>query len=422
MTTKGSPGAWSLTDDDRTVPAANRPQGASTGKPPLIVHIIYALGTGGLENGLVNILNRCPPERYRHAIICLTSAAHFANRLTALNVEVIELHKRPGHDLAMYWRLWRQLRRLRPAIVHTRNLAALETQWLGLLLPGCKRVHGEHGRDMHDLDGSNRKYQWLRRALSPLIHRFIAVSQDLSQWLIDIVHIPKAKVSRIYNGVDKQLFRQGPNESCPTPARMPEGFRACDNTVVLGTVGRLVAVKDQQLLLVTLHRLIRERPELSTKLRLVIVGAGPEYAALCALRDKLALTDRVWLAGEREDIPELLRTLDIFVLPSLGEGISNTLLEAMATGLPVIATAVGGNPELVTDGKTGLLFPVGDVNALVVAIATLVENPALRRDMGRAALAQTKQFFDWERTVASYLAVYDELLRTTGHLTQLAGR
>ncbi len=174
--------------------------------PPLVAHIIYALGTGGLENGLVNIINRSPPGRYRHAIICLTTAEAFAGRLTVPDVEVIELHKRPGHDPAIYLRLWRTLRRLRPAIVHTRNLAALETQVLGLLFPGCKRVHGEHGRDVSDLDGSNRKYQWLRRLLSPLIHRYIAVSQDLAQWLVSTVRIAPGKVAQIYNGVDHSRF------------------------------------------------------------------------------------------------------------------------------------------------------------------------------------------------------------------------
>lgn len=380
-----------------------------TPQPPMIVHIIYALSTGGLENGLVNIINRCPPSRYRHVIICLTGAEHFASRLTAPNVDVIELHKKPGHDLRMYWRLWRHLRRLRPAVVHTRNLAALETHALGLLMPGCKRVHGEHGRDMHDLDGSNRKYQWLRRALSPLIHQFIAVSRDLSRWLVDTVHIPERKVTQIYNGVDTQRFARA-EEPGNLPTGMPESFQPGSDSVVIGTVGRLAAVKDQQLLLVALHRLVSERPELRSSLRLLIVGDGPEYEALNALTERLELGGMVWLAGDREDIPELLRTMDIFVLPSLGEGISNTVLEAMASGLPVIATSVGGNPELVQDGATGLLFPAGDVSALARALATLIDNPSRRHAMGEAAEAHIRQNFDWQRTVDSYLSLYDALL------------
>ena len=379
-------------------------------QPPLVVHIIYALGTGGLENGLVTIINRCPPSRYRHAIICLTGAERFASRLTAPDVEVIELHKKPGHDLGIYWRLWQHLRRLRPAIVHTRNLAALETQVLGLLMPGTRRVHGEHGRDMSDLDGSNRKYQWLRRMLSPLIHRFVAVSQDLSRWLIQTVHIPPFKVTQIYDGVDAERFVRDPEQSYAAPAGLPEGFQSGADVVVLGTVGRLAAVKDQKLLLVAVHRLLSARPEYRARLRLVIVGDGPEREALTAQADQLSLNEVVWLTGDRDDIPELLRAMDVFVLPSLGEGLPLTILEAMATGLPVIATTVGGVPELVREGTTGLLFPPRNAEALAQAIITLIEDPSLRHSMGRTAETHIRQNFSWQGTIDSYLALYDSLL------------
>lgn len=379
--------------------------------PPLVVHIIYALGTGGLENGLVNIINRSPPGRYRHAIICLTGAERFAARLTAPGVEVVELHKQPGHDPAVYWRLWRELRRLRPAIVHTRNLAALETQILGLLMPGCKRVHGEHGRDVSDLDGSNRKYQLLRRGLAPLIHRFIAVSRDLADWLRHSVAIPASKVTQIYNGVDYARFSARNGGAAPLPAGVPTAFLPATGRVVIGTVGRLAAVKDQQLILTAVADLLTHRPALRAQLRCLLIGDGPERAALEQRIRTLALQDCVWLAGDRDDIPGLLRCMDIFVLPSLGEGISNTVLEAMATGLPVIATRVGGNPELVDDGVTGTLIPVGDGASLARAIARLVDDPDARAAMGQAARQRIARDFDWERTVANYLQVYDDLLQ-----------
>lgn len=159
-------------------------------KPPLVAHIIYALGTGGLENGLINIINRTPPDRYRHAIICLTEAGEFANRITAKDVSIISLQKHPGNSLGIYFRLWKTVRNLRPSIVHSRNLAALEMQLACAFIPSVKRVHGEHGRDVYDLYGESRKYNLLRKFIQPLVHRYIAVSRDLEQWLKNKVGVP----------------------------------------------------------------------------------------------------------------------------------------------------------------------------------------------------------------------------------------
>ncbi len=377
---------------------------------PLVVHVIYALGTGGLENGLVNIINRAAPGRYRHAIICLTRAEGFESRITAPNVELISLHKRPGHDLRVYWRLWRSLLRLRPAIVHTRNLAALEMQVIAALIPGIKRVHGEHGRDIHDIDGSNKKYNFLRKSLRPLVQRYIAVSQDLAQWLAEVVEVPTVKIQQIYNGVDQQVFTPG-----PMTVSAPAGFMTAE-VQVIGTVGRLAEVKDQ-LTLIEAFGLLIQGDAGQKQLRLIIVGDGPMNQALCDKITELGLDKYVWMPGDREDIPGLLRMLDVFVLPSLGEGISNTLLEAMATGLPLVATRVGGNPELIDEGLNGYLVPVGDAVALANRLQGILADPQTLALYGEKSLNKVRQNFDWNRTVDEYLGVYDQLLGRAQHLT-----
>lgn len=377
------------------------------GSPPLIVHIIYALGTGGLENGLVNIINRAPPGRYRHAIVCLTTSGEFADRLTQANVDIYTLDKRPGHDASAYWRLFRLLWKLRPAIIHTRNLAALETQLLSLFLPGVRRVHGEHGRDVYDLDGSNRKYLLLRRFLKPLIHRYIAVSRDLGDWLVGRVGIPDTDIRQIYNGVDQVSFH--PRDSA-RPDLAPSGFVPAEG-LILGTVGRLAEVKDQSTLVDAFSHLVAERPELRASLRLILIGDGPLFATLKNKIETHGVDELVWMTGDRKDVPELLRLLDIFVLPSLAEGISNTILEAMATRLPVIATRTGGNPELVEDGENGLLVPVGDVHALSKALEKLVCDPSLAALMGTKGFEKVSARFNWAHTVNEYLGVYDDVLR-----------
>ena len=376
------------------------------GSSPLIVHIIYALGTGGLENGLVNIINRAPSGRYRHAIVCLTTSGIFADRLTQADVDIYTLDKKPGHDFRAYWKLFRLLWKLRPAIVHTRNLAALETQLLGLFLPGVRRIHGEHGRDIYDLDGSNRKYLLLRRLLKPLIHRYIAVSQDLGDWLVKWVGIPDADVRQIYNGVDQVAFH--PRDGV-RPDLAPTGFMPADG-FVLGTVGWLAVVKAQSTLIEAFASLVTERPEVRARLRLVLVGDGPLFPVLRKKVETLDIADIVWMTGDRKDVPELLRLMDIFVLPSLAEGISNTILEAMATRLPVIATQTGGNPELVEDGDNGLLVPVGDVPALSKAIEKMIADPSLVTLMGSSSYEQVSAKFNWAHTVNEYLGVYDGVL------------
>ena len=144
-------------------------------QPPLIVNVVYSLGTGGLENGLVNIINRMPASRYRHAIVCVKQSGSFAQRISTPNVEIYELNKQEGLDLAHYWRLFRLLWRLKPAIVHTRNIGTIEAQFFACFVPGARGIHGEHGRDIYDVAGENRKYRLLRKMLSPFISTFIAV-------------------------------------------------------------------------------------------------------------------------------------------------------------------------------------------------------------------------------------------------------
>lgn len=375
--------------------------------PPLVVHIIYILCSGGLENGLVNIINRCPTDRYRHAIICLTTADNFAERITVDGVEVFQLHKREGHDLGMYRRLRALLRELRPDIVHSRNMAALEAQLAGFALGGIKRIHGEHGREIGDVDGTNRKYLLLRRVMRLFIHRYITVSKDLERWLIASVGVRPEIVTQVYNGVDSETFTPA---TVKPLALLPRHWQGLDDMLVLGTVGRLTPVKDQQLLLRALAGLCQQHPDLAEKLRLIMVGEGPLEEQLQQLAVELGVREQVWFPGDRTDVPELLGAMDIFVLPSLGEGISNTVLEAMAGGLPVVATAVGGNLELVKPGINGELFPVGDEQALVNVLADLLRSENTRRHLGQNARTGVAQGHNWDNTVAQYLSVYDELI------------
>jgi sugar transferase (PEP-CTERM/EpsH1 system associated) len=373
---------------------------------PLIVHVIYSLNVGGLENGLINIINRTPADRYRHAIVCLKGAGEFANRLSDNNIPVICLHSGEGHSFGLYLRVWKLLRALDPDIVHTRNLATLEAQIPAWFLPGVKTVHGEHGRDVIDLEGKNRKYNLLRRFIRPMVGRYITVSQDLKGWLHQTIGVAEEKVYQIYNGVDQDRFFPAENKDL---GLAPDGFLS-DDSIVIGTVGRLAAVKDQTALIAAFALLLQSVPDYRARLRLIIVGDGPLYDQLQRQVRQLGLEQSVWMAGDRDDVADILRLFDLFVLPSLGEGISNTVLEAMATGLPIVATDVGGNPELVEDGVNGRLVPVSDQQTLASVMGQYIGQSDSLKAMGRNSLNKVTRQFNWNNTVAKYLAVYDDLL------------
>jgi sugar transferase (PEP-CTERM/EpsH1 system associated) len=380
---------------------------------PVIAHVIYQLAIGGLENGLVNVINRIPEDQYRHAIICLTDYTDFRNRIKNPNVEVHVLHKRPGKDLGLYVKLWRLFRRLKPDVVHTRNLTTLESQLPALLAGVPHRIHGEHGRDMHDLDGTSMKYQLLRRLFRPLIHRYVALSLDLKRYLQEQIGVPERKISNICNGVDTEKFTPA---SVQSKTVLPADFSGADK-IIIGTVGRMETVKDQTTLVHAFVRLATEHPKGRASLRLIMVGDGALREPARSILEAADLAQSAWLPGEREDVPDLLRAIDVFVLPSLAEGISNTILEAMASGLPIVATDVGGNHELVDQGTTGFLVPRADPAALADAIRVYVDHPDLRCRHGTNARKRSEDEFSIDTMVQRYRDIYDELLNTRMELS-----
>ncbi len=379
---------------------------------PLIAHVIYHLGVGGLENGVVNLINHLPADKYRHALVCFAGAdAGFARRIRRDDVTIHDVHKQPGHDLGASWRLYRLFRQIRPAIVHTRNLGTLEAQVPAWLAGVPARLHGEHGWDTFDPHGEHRGYQRLRRLHSPLIQRFVPLSGELEAYLIERVGIPRDKITRIYNGVDVARFQ--PAAGHGADGALPAGF-AADDSIVMGTVGRMHGVKDQLNLARAFIALQSLLPENAARLRLVMVGEGPLRGECQTLLTEAGLASQVWLPGARDDVPALLGALDLFVLPSRAEGISNTILEAMASGLPVVATAVGGNPELVADGETGTLVPASDPSALAAALAGYVTDLARLHSEGEAARTRVEQQFSLDAMLARYGRLYDEALQRAG--------
>jgi sugar transferase (PEP-CTERM/EpsH1 system associated) len=368
---------------------------------------MYRFDTGGLENGIVNLINRMPAHAYRHAVLALTEVTQFRQRIQRSDVEFISLRKPPGHGVWQYPKLFRLFRQLRPAIVHSRNLAALEVQAAAWAAGVPVRIHGEHGRDVGDLDGSNLTYQRVRRLYKPFVHHYTALSHDLADYLVDKVRVPQEKITRACNGVDTERF-------CPAPAGVPPiagcPFNPAQHWLV-GSVGRMQSVKAPLVLAQAFVQALTLAPDLQQRMRLVMVGDGPLRAQTQALLDTAGLGSLAWLPGERSDVPDIMRGLHAFALPSLAEGISNTILEAMASGLPVVATAVGGNAELVLHEQTGYLVSPSNPQTLALRLLELVASPQRSCQLGQAGRQRVLAAFSLQAMVSTYQSLYDQQLR-----------
>lgn len=366
----------------------------------LIAHVLHRLDYGGLENGLVNLVNRLDPEGFSHVIISLSESTGFAQRITNPDVHLIDIGKAPGKDIGAYRRLFRHLRSVKPDILHTRNIGTIDCVPVGRLAGIRRCIHGEHGWDTHDIDGLNPKYRLLRRICNPMIERFVTVSRELEHWLESAIGISGAKILRICNGVDTDRFH-------PREQRGDSSANGnADNAVLIGSVCRFNDVKDPLNLVRAFCIAAPRARDQGISLRLQMIGDGPLRANAEQYLQEHGLDQDASLPGSRDDVADVLREFDVFVLASRREGISNTILEAMASGLPVIATATGGNNELVLPEVNGDLVPCQQPDALADAILELALDPHLRKRSGLASRKRALAEYSLENMVDQYRSLY----------------
>jgi sugar transferase (PEP-CTERM/EpsH1 system associated) len=368
-------------------------------KPINIVHVVHALDVGGLENGLVNILNHLD-DRFAHTIMCLSQSGRMAERIKNPHVKIIEMHLPKDRFRFPVIRLARAFQSIAPDIVHTRGWATVDAICAARVAGVPFVIHGEHGREAGDPNGRNRKRNIVRKCLSALVNRFVTVSDDLKFWMVETVGISESKVTTIHNGVDTRRFSPGERSA----SRRSLGLD--DSIFTIGTVGRLDPVKDHKSMLQAFLPIARSTQPAC----LIIAGDGPMRPAIESLSSELGISENVRLLGERHDIPQIFKACDVFTLTSIAEGISNTILEAMASALPVVATRVGGNPELVDDGVNAHLVSARDVAGLTAAYESYLHDPELRSQHGRNARARAEQKFSLERMASRYAQLYQALM------------
>lgn len=367
-----------------------------------ILYLITELSTGGAQMALLRLLQELDRERFTPSVACLYNGdGAVAQEIRALGIDVFDAQMHHKVDLAAMWRLYRHIRRVRPAILHTSLFHAN--------LPGrvLGRLAGLAGTLAPIVICSERtmamESEWRYRAnrwTIGLVDRVTAVSANVRDFCVSHIGLPAEKLVVIPNGVD---LPEGPLASSEA-ARAELGLPP--DGPVIGAVTRLDPVKGMDFLIQALAAI--------DGTHLAVIGDGPERAPLEALAESLGVDARVHWAGHRRDVLHLLPGFDLFVQPSLHEGMPNTVLEAMVAGLPVAATAVGGTPEVVVDGVTGLLVPPRDPGGLAEAIATLLHNPDLRRTMGQAGRQRVAEHFTVKRMVEQTEEMYEQLLTEKG--------
>jgi sugar transferase (PEP-CTERM/EpsH1 system associated) len=346
-----------------------------------------------MEHGVVKLVNRLDPTRVR-SMICSTQPAGSLKQAVRSAVPVFELNRRHGNDVRLPWQLFQLFRRERPDIVHTH---AWGTLLEGVLAARLARVpvvvHGEHGT----LQLRNYQRHLQRWGWSTADH-VLSVSSRLAERMTAATGFAAERIRTIRNGVD--LTRFGSVE--PARARAALGLPA--NAPVVVTVGRLVPVKAHRILLDAVALLRRRHPDVV----LVMAGDGPLRPTLARQVEASALGDTVRFLGEREDVETVLAAGDVFVLSSESEGLSNTILEAMASRLPVVATDVGGADELVRHGETGWLVAPSSATALADALDAVLGDAAARQAMGAAGRRRVESEFSLDGMVRRYEGLYCE--------------
>jgi len=368
-----------------------------------VLHVIQTLDIGGAELVVVNLVKRLSPS-FRSTICCLKRSGAAANRIENQNVEVIEVGMREGNDYTVPIKLARILKERQIDIVHSHSWGVFcESTLAACLARTPVRIHTAHGRTYQY--PSTRRFRTLRSALRHRVERFLAsrvdivtaVSDSVRGDILETIGIPAGKIIVLPNGVDIPRVSQEQVE-----ARRRE-INLKKDEILLLTVGRLAPEKNIEWLLSCLPQ-IRQRVDHTV--RLVIVGDGPRKAQIERMISASSLTDDVVLLGQRDDVLEWMALADVFVLPSSYEGTSLALLEAMASGLSVVATNVGGNAEVLRNGETGILVEQNSDNALVSALSRLLSDNRLRARLGSKAKSDIRNRYSNDAMIRSYEHLY----------------
>ena len=393
--------------DDNSCGTPSKRTSRRSDQPRLrVLHVIDRLGMGGTEVGILKVIQGLSGG-FDHRICTIRGFDEDFVRSQGFEGRVYVAGRLNSGFQFLLGRLARIMRDFRPGIVHSRNWGGIEAIPAARLSRVPVAIHSEHGYEVDMLDGLPTRRRIFRRFAYAAADAVFTVSEELRSYHARQGWFPPERIRVLPNGVNTSQFARRPLERQETRQRLGLG----DGSLVLGSVGRLVSIKDHATLLQAAEVLISR----GMPVHVLLVGLGPELAkhkAFVAASPRLS--GRVIFAGAVSDVPALLNAMDVFILPSFSEGMSNTLLEAMASSLSVVATRVGGNPELVEHKRSGWLFEPGDVMGLAVILEHIGGDYGLRQELGEAARRRAVQHFSLEGMIGSYRSLYGELARKRG--------
>jgi sugar transferase (PEP-CTERM/EpsH1 system associated) len=359
-----------------------------------ILHLVLSLETGGLERMVTGLVELTDDSLFEVEVCCLDSEGPFAEELRHKGHHVFLFQRNQRHyDYILPLKLRNLFREKRIDILHMHSGTYHHGMYGAILARLPVRIYTEHGRPVPE-----KTIEVLEdRVLSRFASRVITVSTDLQQYLADSIRIPRNKIETIVNGVDLRIFRKRPKE-----IELLNRLDLGGSDIVIGTVGRLADVKDQQTLLQAFKRVL----EAGHPAKLVIVGDGPLRQALEHLAGEISISQSTRFLGDRQDIAELLNLMDVFVLSSISEGTSMSLLEAMASRVPCVVTDVGGNSELIKDGQSGYLAPPSDPDRIAEKIMLALTEPERSTELTARALEIVRNHYSIGVTATKYQELY----------------
>lgn len=368
-----------------------------------VLHVIPQLGLGGTEKGVLKVIAGLGSDKYEHRICAVRGidAGFASGELSCGNAYSADSGK-PGFQFPL-WRLKKFMQEFRPHVMHSRNFGALEAIPAARLAHVPVAIHSEHGYELEIMGGLPLRRQMLCRVFYQMADAVFTVTKDLRTYHAAQTRLSPERFQVLYNGVDTVKF--SPDRELAVQIRSTLGVPP--GRLLIGSVGRLVPIKDHKTLLRAAEVLVQQGKDV----HVLIAGAGPELANLKSFADaSSSLAGRVLFTGAANNVPELLHAMDAFVLPSICEGMSNTILEAMSCGVPVIVTRTGGNPELIEEGCSGYLFAPGDAPALSRLLSQIAEHPAEARELGAAARLRAVEEFSISGMIGKYHRMYQDLL------------